>query len=104
MVFFDVSIDGTGQQQFQVSSRWWYSTAASVVLTVIVFAVWVIWQHLREREFAKANTLELMFSAPPSTSDSSTENVDIIQEPIDYFASMSGRETPRVRFASSRTG
>ena len=52
MVFFNVQWDSTGQEQWQVSHRWWYYWAVTVPLTVAVFLVWLVWRGFRIRRHA----------------------------------------------------
>ncbi|KAE9365450.1 hypothetical protein N431DRAFT_430947 [Stipitochalara longipes BDJ] len=52
MTFFNFQEDNTGNQQFQVSDKWWYFVAATVPLTAVVFVVWIFWQKWR---FGRAN-------------------------------------------------
>jgi hypothetical protein len=50
MTFFNFQPDENGQQEFQVSDRWWYFLAATVPLTCVVFTVWIVWQRIRFRK------------------------------------------------------
>jgi hypothetical protein len=52
MVFFNFQEDADGQEQFQVSSRWWYYLVITIPLTGIVFATWIIWQKFMVRRNA----------------------------------------------------
>jgi hypothetical protein len=58
MTFFNFQQDATtGQQQWQVSERWWYFLAGTIPLTIFVFAVWIVWQRLRFRRFAQEDVV-----------------------------------------------
>jgi flagellar biosynthesis/type III secretory pathway M-ring protein FliF/YscJ len=57
MTFFNFQQDD-GNQQFQVSNRWWYFLAATIPLTVLVFMVWIVWQKVRARRFEREDLLE----------------------------------------------
>jgi len=50
MVFFNFQEDANGQEQFQVSKRWWYYVVTTVPLTGLVFVVWIAWQRVRFRK------------------------------------------------------
>jgi surface polysaccharide O-acyltransferase-like enzyme len=52
MTFFNFQENNTGNQQFQVSDKWWYFVAATVPLTAVVFVIWIFWQKWR---FGRAN-------------------------------------------------
>lgn len=52
MTLFNFQEDSTGNQQFQVTDKWWYFIAATVPLTAIVFLIWIFWQKWR---FRRAN-------------------------------------------------
>ncbi|KAF8858725.1 hypothetical protein BDZ45DRAFT_784875 [Acephala macrosclerotiorum] len=43
-VFFNFQQSPGGQEEFQVSTDWWYYLVVTLPLTVIVFTVWIIWQ------------------------------------------------------------
>src|SRR5437667_9337426 len=58
MVFFDFSIGETGREVFRVSGRLWLFLAVTVPLTLLVFAVWIIWQRWRARRKEIAVSLE----------------------------------------------
>jgi hypothetical protein len=58
MTFFNFQQDELGNQQFQVSTRWWYFLAATLPLTVLVFTVWIVWQKIRARRFEREDLLE----------------------------------------------
>jgi ABC-type glucose/galactose transport system permease subunit len=47
MTFFNFEEDNLGNQQFQVSDKWWYFLAATIPLTIAVFSIWIIWQKLK---------------------------------------------------------
>lgn len=47
MTFFSFQQDSAGNQEFQVSEKWWYFLAATIPLTAVVFLVWIVWQKLR---------------------------------------------------------
>jgi hypothetical protein len=51
MTFFNFEVDERGRQHFQVSERWWYFLAATIPLTAVVFAVWIVWQRIRLQQF-----------------------------------------------------
>jgi hypothetical protein len=51
MTFFNFQEDQFGNQQFQVSERWWWFLAATIPLTIAVFAVWLAWQKFRFKKF-----------------------------------------------------
>ncbi|KUJ06555.1 uncharacterized protein LY89DRAFT_632689 [Mollisia scopiformis] len=53
MTFFNFQQDGMGNQQFQVSEKWWYYLAVTIPLTVAVFAIWTIWQKWKFRNVLK---------------------------------------------------
>jgi hypothetical protein len=53
MVFFNVSPDPNGSLQFRVSDRWWYFLAATIPTTLLVFAVWIVWQKIRFQNHRK---------------------------------------------------
>jgi surface polysaccharide O-acyltransferase-like enzyme len=53
MTFFNFQEDNTGNQQFQVSEKWWYFLAATIPLTIAVFLVWITWQKWRFRTLAE---------------------------------------------------
>jgi len=57
MTFFNFQQDSTGNQEFQVSDRWWYFLAATIPLTLLVFVVWIVWQRLRWRRFKDEDAL-----------------------------------------------
>jgi hypothetical protein len=57
MAFFNFQQDNNGQQQLQVSDRWWYFLAATIPLTIVVFAVWITWQKIRARKFKEQDVL-----------------------------------------------
>ena len=49
MVFFDTKTTGNGSQSLLVGSQWWLFPAITVPLTILVFAVWVLWQRYRNK-------------------------------------------------------
>jgi hypothetical protein len=53
MTFFNFQQDSTGNQQFQVSQKWWYFLASTVPLTLVVFLVWIAWSRWRFRTLAE---------------------------------------------------
>jgi hypothetical protein len=53
MTFFNFQEDSSGNQQFQVSEKWWYFLAATTPLTIAVFLVWIAWQRWRFRTLAE---------------------------------------------------
>jgi surface polysaccharide O-acyltransferase-like enzyme len=59
MTFFNFQEDNTGNQQFQVSEKWWYFLAATIPLTIIVFLVWIAWQKWRFRTLAEEDRKSL---------------------------------------------
>lgn len=58
MTFFNFQIDNSGHEQFQVSKRWWYFLVATIPLTALVFAVWIIWQKIRIKKFREEDVTE----------------------------------------------
>jgi membrane protein YdbS with pleckstrin-like domain len=53
MTFFNFQEDDTGNQQFQVSNKWWYFLAFTIPLTSVVFLIWIAWQKWRFRSQAE---------------------------------------------------
>jgi hypothetical protein len=72
MTFFSFQEDQFGNQQFQVSECWWWFLAATIPLTIAVFAVWLAWQKFGFRKFE-----EEKFHSNVLESQIGTEMVDL---------------------------
>ena len=57
MVFFNDTVDAKGRDVFSISSRWWYFLAITLPLTIIVFAVWLVWTRQRRRKIEATRKL-----------------------------------------------
>lgn len=53
MVFFNWDVDSNGNENFQVSSHWWYFPATAIPCTLLVMVVYQLWRRNREGRMIK---------------------------------------------------
>jgi len=49
MVFFNSKSSDSGGESLIVGRQWWLFPAITIPLTILVFAIWVVWQQYRKR-------------------------------------------------------
>ena len=49
MVFFDTKASNNGSESIIVGQQWWLFPTITILLMIVVFAIWVVWQRYWNR-------------------------------------------------------
>jgi len=76
MVFFDTKANDNGSESIIVGRQWWLFPAITIPLTVLVFALWVVWQRYRSRvDSENLGISDLMRISEPDTISEKSSDV-----------------------------
>jgi len=76
MVFFDTKANDDGSESIIVGRQWWLFPAITIPLTVLVFALWVVWQRYSSRvDSENLGISDLMRISEPDTISEKSSDV-----------------------------
>ncbi|PPQ98300.1 hypothetical protein CVT26_013495 [Gymnopilus dilepis] len=80
MVFFDKETRADGREVLSISAQWWIFPTVTVPLTVLVFAIWLVWKH--KRTSSEMKDIQTIHESLPDDQGEEKNNPAILTVPV----------------------